>query len=363
MSTDDKCVNIHIIHSMKGGCGKSACSLFKALELSKENVAIDEVQEAKALFLDADFRGSAWQWLLFEANCMSDAGSVVSPAEEDCRKVKGRGIRHRFHCPADFSIDKTVNTYLGSDDCTLEDILIHSYSYDPDNTDEMLEREDLQPILQINGYVDFLLSSYKSKEKDKYRYSTAENGYQMPSLAAGIYTYRMSRLLRQILNHGKPHKKAGGQYRDIVIDMPPGYDEYSDLLLMELRALSTKDTNIRLHYYCVTTNDVGHMQLAMENIDEILAANSKYRPYDSVNVILNCMHSDDFNFSVAGTEIQADIEKLISLLQKRGARGEVFRNSYMDSYHRFCRSHKAEVFECAPSFMTVSLAGGSLTVK
>ena len=58
---------IHIVHSVKGGCGKTTFSLFKSIRLSTEYVdeGLGRDQKNRVLYIDCDFRGSALKVYLF----------------------------------------------------------------------------------------------------------------------------------------------------------------------------------------------------------------------------------------------------------------------------------------------------------
>ena len=62
--TKEKVLKVHIVHSVKGGSGKTAFSLFKAMTLAngkKEKYA----DKASVLYLDADFKGTAVKTLIY----------------------------------------------------------------------------------------------------------------------------------------------------------------------------------------------------------------------------------------------------------------------------------------------------------
>lgn len=146
--------------------------------------------------------------------------------------------------------------------------------------------------------------------------------------------------------------------------MPPGDDEYSDLLLRELRNAAEKNDHMLLHYYAVTTNDIGHMHLAAEKVNDIMANNSSYPPLKSINVILNCLLSDnDFPF---GKPLYPDIIANISKIQKLlSDKGNILRQGYVKGYHEFCRSSEMAAFKCdvSQAFAKVTAEGHHLRPK
>lgn len=343
-------VNVHIVHSMKGGCGKSACSLFKVLQYACQSEKIE--YPAKVLFLDADFRGSALQWLLFEDSRGKKANyNVLMSQLRDIHFLNdslGDKITHYFALPGDFSVEKNLNQYIKGHYETFEQILNHSASYhgikesmeDEGSADGTAELGNDKFF--INGFFDIIFSSYRSNDKELFRYSSHEGTYRMPAITSGVYTYHIEQLLKQMLKHGQADSDCRGQYEHIVIDMPPGYDEYSDLLLQELRKMAEVNSNIKLHYYSVTTNDIGHMCLALQNVQDMIKSHNRFAPFESVNVILNCMAENDFLF---GLNSEPDFDMKISeILKTLSGKGEVLKKSYEQGYRKFCRSSETLYF-------------------
>lgn len=82
-STKDK-ITIHIVNSVKGGCGKTAFSLFKAMELAKKDRIdyfnavtredrdeinhLERRKNAPVIWMDADFKGTATKVLFYGEN-------------------------------------------------------------------------------------------------------------------------------------------------------------------------------------------------------------------------------------------------------------------------------------------------------
>lgn len=341
---------------------------------------------ASVLLLDADFRGSALQWLLFENPSGTKPESYhhlldtfQGKISNSAGKRKGTEMHHRFALPENFLPSKNLNQYIMGNCITMEDILFKSFSYEklttklPEDSDEPapggstnetqdgIITPDIFEELGINGYIDFIFSASDFADKALFRYAYNEGKYKMPAITPGIYIYRIAMLIQQIMNHGKPSNSNSGQYKNIIIDMPPGDDEYSDLLLRELRNAAKKNSNLKLHYYAVTTNDIGHMHLAVEKVKDIIANNSSYLPFESVNVILNCLLADaDFPF---GEDLDPDAIANITKIQKHlSAKGDLLRQGHVEAYHKFCRSSKVGEFECDTSqaFTKVAVAGNQL---
>lgn len=347
-------IKVHIMHSMKGGCGKSACALFKAIQIASEK----EISSRKAsvLWIDADFKGSAMQKLLFgDANV--EENSYQRLLENHFNHiVEGKGFIHRLAIPTGYSEDKNLNRFLKDKNLTFVEILNQSFSYD--TASGSVEEGSSGEELKINGFLDFVFSSSNNEDKELFK------GGGQEALAIGIYTYRMSVFLRQVLEYGKVPGEECGQYSDLVIDMPPGYDEYSDLILEELRKLADEKKNIELHYYAITTNDLGHMHLTKENVANKVKKDTYHKSWDSVNVVLSCMRENDFAI-VDGKmkEVNNDVLKLCELVGKSEKKGKIYKCNYEDNYYKFCRSYRIREFSCPNAFEEISENDGRLQYR
>lgn len=340
-------IRIHIMHSMKGGCGKSACALFKAIQLAEQN-EIDD-RRARVLFVDADFKGSALQTLFFENTETDDYIYHKLLRRYEDYIVKGDGLSHHLAVPDNYSQERNLNVFFREKDKDFVEILNKSFSY---TIGDSGEAESANEYLRINGFLDFVLSSSGNEDKKLFKRGSRN------ALEIGIYKYRMSVFLKQVFEYGKVDGQDTGQYSDVVIDMPPGYDEYSDLILEELRRLA-QGQEMELHYYSVTTNDVGHIRLTSDNIKKRIEKDTVYKPWESVNVILSCMRENDFDISDGKMQnINNDIIELCKTLYMD--KGKVYRCFYQNSYYKFCRSHVISEFSCPAEFGEIEEMEGEL---
>lgn len=340
MDTKDKILEFHIIHSMKGGCGKTAFSLFKALDLAQRNI---EGGKADVLYIDADFKGSALEWLIYESK------SVLGESmEELLKKAEGRTPMKR--CQLAFSANyskKNLNHYINGACDTLDSILAKGICY---NRIQKAETHGGGEEINLNGYIDFIFASSNLEDKHCLCYNDVHGHHKMPSLGAGKYTYKMENLIRQIINYRKNSKKGIGQYRHIIIDMPPGYDEYADLLLVELRRFAQKEERIKLNYYGVTTNDRGHLHTLYQNIKTAVSISEQYKTYNSVNVVLNCQSSEDFKEDAELQNVKKELQDVVSSEEKMPA---IVINEYQEEYRKFCR--QKDIHDFTYSFKNISI--------
>ncbi len=344
MSGEKKEICFHIMHSMKGGCGKSTCSLFQALKLAKENLE----GPAEVLLLDADFRGSAWLPLLFRDDIVARSETCADVLEslEKCSGAAspGSGSKHTIAIPDRYREEDNLSCFVQDMDFPPEELVQSTFSYakEPDPAAES------GVTYTMNGYLDFILAGAKSKDKMWFPHQN-----QAGKLAAGIYIHRLGRLLDFILYRNATYapdndrkKRPLGQYRNVVIDMPPGYDEYSDMILSLLRKLAVKDSRIKLHYYQVTTEDIGHMALALENIREMNERKTEFQEFETVNAILNNPFFPDSEDSAEYEErVKQNVSELYKALGAQETSGKVYRNEYNGSYHEYSTITERQRFE------------------
>lgn len=358
MSDNKKDVNVHIMHSMKGGCGKSTCALFKAIQIAF-NQDIDD-EKAHTLLIDADFKGSAMTEILFNRKNLLDNDSnedgvkVEKLNEMTGISVKGLGKHHILAIPDDFEHYITFSDYLrDSSKHSVSDIICHSCSYEKvekvKNVSidaELGEGPSPEQTNYINGYIDFILSSASAESKDWFRYNDGK-------IPAGVYSWRMDALCRRVLDRGVVNEEGIGDYSDIVIDMSPGYDEYSDILLELLRGVAEEKKSVKLHYYAVTTEDIGHKALTKGNIEKMIKDNTKYKAFSSVNLVLSSVSTEDFKNlnDNERTNYQSWLEADGKL------NGKLYENKYSDSYHKFCRKGAIGGFEQDINKVLENMAG------
>lgn len=164
-------VKFHVMHSMKGGCGKSTCALFYALMKAEK----EEDELARVLFLDADFKGSALQHLLFRTRDDSWWKTVAEAEKKNellgrygRRTVQGSKLYHAFARPGNYRVEDNLSRYFRDDSVTLSTVLQETFSFEPDEAfrpdEDSSEEAELE--LKINGYIDFIFaaSDYGSKE-------------------------------------------------------------------------------------------------------------------------------------------------------------------------------------------------------
>lgn len=340
-------IRFHIVHSVKGGCGKTAFSLFKAMELA---ASAADAPQARVLLLDADLKGSGLKTLIYAKDqetyeAIKENGGIKSLEEiEDLmQSLKDKGESGLIKKPMnnDFLFrrefrEKTVNDFLKGKCKALSDIVVEGAVFSPRKDNEDEEQTG------FNGYLDFIFCSPRDEDKKALRYE----GGEQPLLDMGEFRLKMQKLLKGICCSGgddgekEKGEKEQGQYENVVIDMPAGDDEYA-LVLLELlrRFVRERGKKDELYYYVLTSGDRSHLDAAVEILIRETEDSPKENPYNKIYLVYNEVHEDEFKYY---DEKQKETV-LAPLRENQGndASGIIeITNTYQETYYEFCRSDK-----------------------
>lgn len=356
-NTDDKRskIQIHIVSSVKGGCGKTAFSLFKALELAyEERKQNKEDRNASVIWIDADFKGTASKPLFYGENETMFQMKHSEYTLEDLQKgVEGLyetelSSKNNRLCFNREYIPYTINDYLKEEIESPEKMVIHGHVFS-----EIKGEDTTKKSGGINGMVDFIFSSGYMSDKKLFNY-----GSGLPTIEIGRFTYLMKVLLSRLLEMGKTQTKAvaksiGAQsnYKHIIIDMPPGDDAYSSALLSTIRQLAEekhedKHVEIDIHLYTLTTSDNGHMFAVLESLQDTCERLRQYKHKEKVYAVLSEIRGDEFDDESRYKDRINERKKLIQeQLADGGVEIEILRCKFQKEYYDFCRSTKPIAFD------------------
>lgn len=272
----DDTIRFHVIQSVKGGCGKTAFSLMKSIQLAEE-IQLNKDNKVRVLYLDCDLCGSALKVSLCGEDSevhKDDVGYMSLPQPfNDGRLI---GFNKGYHdC-------KTLIEFLEqTQQVDLKDIIVHGYSYinkdDPlnkgliDISNLNITREEAYTNQHnITGKIDFIFLPSEAEKKNSFNHARIHSKRDV-TLNATVFRMRMKELFQTILRYGQQIEGQPPMYTDVVLDMPPGGDVYSGELLKEIEALSSKE-KIDIRYYNLTTIERGHMYTTVEHIAQLLEA-------------------------------------------------------------------------------------------
>lgn len=354
-------VQIHIVSSVKGGCGKTAFSLFKAMEIAGKARENDKKKNklsnrmADVIWIDADFMGTASKVLFYaknkEAFQFAHQNHTIEILEQEDPELFKREMLPSTNklCFDSEYVPYIINDYLQENIHTLNRMVVHGYVLGNSNPGGNW----LAGFNTINGLIDFIFASGAAESKNLYDY-----GNQLPTIAIGRFKYLMQMLLSRVCTIGRTKTTAEGDmedaqfhYKQIVIDMPPGDDVYANALLDVIYELAQeKESNLELHLYTLTTSDRGHRYAAQEHLKNIYDKQRKRKTeyYEKVHVVLNEIRDGEFS-ATAGTapnetirdacrkEIGDCITKIRSKFSTVGDIDILFC-SFQKEYYDFCRN-------------------------
>lgn len=287
MDKADRKMKFHVIHSAKGGCGKTTFSLMKSIDIAiKQKHKIRKRGDAKVLYLDCDFRGSAVKALLYGLGLEKESKAVMIRPMETGNVIwrngdMGANAVKYISLEEDYDAG-TLNDFIRSEEVYLEDILVHGYTYM--DIQQLKINENIRAIIEengigenryiINGKIDFIFSSSDGRDKDCFKHSMHSANSTMIDI--GVFKLRIRYLLRQIASYGRLYEAVSPKYTDVVIDMPPGTDEYANALLEEIREFADQNRRkISVLYYNMTTLDRGHIYATVEHIADLLGGSKR----------------------------------------------------------------------------------------
>lgn len=329
-----KSLKIHLVHSVKGGCGKTAFSLFKAMSCAHDS----EKDSAEVLYFDADFKGTSIKTLIYGSDKETFLSVNTDAWNNETRHDHSiNGIYEKLQFKDCYN-PNTLNDFIEEYQKNYVDIVQHGAIIPVFENSEEIDVS----LKVINSYIDFLFSSSKAEDKSLYEYEAGS--FTSQKLTQGCFKSRIRKLLEQIYDYDST-------YKDIVIDMPPGEEAYSKTLISTLKEWA-KDVNkkgkkgkIELYYYAVTTNDRGHIWAEASNLAAMLHSPSKGSEFEEIIIVMNELRDKEFKESYIGTvlttlrkqlsDIQASLEKKIFYC----------KNSYSDRYYQYCRENNIDAIK------------------
>lgn len=323
-------IQVHIVSSVKGGCGKTAFSIFKALQLANEIRAKNLAnRNAGVLWLDADFNGTASKKLFYGVDKKEFLGKPTIdkllqrfPHLYDTELINTENML----CFNSEFVPHTINDYLREDIRSIKKMTVHGYAFgeqEPGNGQESVsESTSEQGKGCINAIVDFIFSSGKGSDKKMFNF-----GNGLPTIEIGRFTYLMRALLLKLCELGKTGTEALNEemvvprYEHIVIDMPPGDDAYASALLETIRKLAEekekdKDEKVKLeiHLYLLTTSDRGHMYAVQQNMRAICDDLRSGQHHETIYTVLNEVREEEFKSGSPTTTSGANYESCVNMI-------------------------------------------------
>ena len=238
----------HMVRSVKGGSGKTAFALRKVVDLT--------INENKVLYIDADVHASETYSRLFKRFDGAKMEEIVNP-----ETVAGAAYFIDFFYDENNSNRSSNKHYLNS--------YIHPYRGYYSKLEEIMLTAKLKKVSTVNDIIDSSkkldLNNIVGNEirfifPDPSRRGRAVFGNIFQSsgrsaIGVGAYVAKMKSLLNYVCE--------GKQFTDVVVDMPPGSDTFSDHLSDIILEMVKEKHDLAIYY--VTNDDASHLHSSVSD--------------------------------------------------------------------------------------------------
>lgn len=258
--------NIHAVHSAKGGSGKSSFSFALAnLLCDEQKILFDSDYELKkfepfdeksknVLLFDADFKGTSFK-SIFSKDVIKKHNAIYI---EDVEK----------------------NTF---------DQLIFDKIFDLDNyiikciVQNIKEKNELSYKL-----INICFSSEKYSSKKRFYYSRNHDNSEQLSVE------RFRDWFINLLNNISAVYDNKDEFNDLIFDLSPSSDEYTETMLDTFRIVSSgKSPEYNFYHYVVVTDDSAHINATVEYICDLMSGSMRQEDNRRVVIVLNQTYNDE----------------------------------------------------------------------
>lgn len=231
--------NYFIIHSIKGGCGKSSVSLFTGLLLS--------MKEKNTIIVDCDLSASATHKLY----APTDGGS------ENNIKLMNMKLK-----------DYALNELLRGDVIDIDDII--NSIYFNWNLKGGLEKPN-------NMELDYIFAHSEKSKLSDFRFNVGAN--RANNIPIGLFNNKFDELLSLI--------KVDERYQNVIFDLAASSNEYSYIIYRHL--LELHDDKNKMYLVLVTTSDRAHLEETMQYLKEVAIGTTDKPRFDNIIIIINSL--------------------------------------------------------------------------
>lgn len=232
-------MNIIIVDSVKGGCGKTTVALKQAIEKCS-------MKRKKVCVIDFDFLGSSLGAFMFGENKNYNEPYFREESEEGVDKEVGVSTREQLGIRFKLNSNNKAKRYL-NDFFLTNNILYKDYI----NKVDIYEHDK-----KSSYFFDLIMSSPVQKDKNMFK-ATAETHY-IEKIDYGHFRSMVVELIRQLYE---------ANYHYVIFDMPPNSDSYTDVLF-EIVYRNKKDKLMNFDYkvelLLVSSFDYAHFKANME---------------------------------------------------------------------------------------------------
>lgn len=270
--------NFHVIRSVKGGSGKTTFALHKVVDLANEKEK--NKPHKKILYIDADVHASETRNMLLqrakgiEANTLQKAGiGNITEAfyfefykdqysNADLETGERADTTHDMQLCCKHTLNSYMHPYKGYYS-SLSELALKGKLVRINNQiqlapiDSTAPAEDNMQIGELNiketdNAVDFVFSDPCPMGRKVFESQYQSSGKS--AVGVGAYIAKMKGLFQYIVDE---------EYNDVVLDMPPGSDTFSEHLMDSLIGFAKESgSKCSLNIYYISTRDFAHIRTA-----------------------------------------------------------------------------------------------------
>ena len=231
----DKKMNFYVVDSVKGGCGKTTLALWTALELRNEF-------QREVCYIDLDLLGT------------STEKHINQPKNKDSCYLNELFINNR----RDIQKRKVINSKY--------------FSYPTGDGYQVLPSPQDDAVR-----ISMVFSSPEQGMKNKFRPNLPIYGNYIDY---SFFARRIKELFDELYYGG---------FTDIVIDMPPNSDPYTDSIFDLLLNISNdkEEYSVDLHLFIVSTYDRDHIEANRQWCVDLLQKDAKWKSLSSISWFFN----------------------------------------------------------------------------
>ena len=315
-------MNIYLIHSVKGGCGKTSIALSLAAQLAAGTAGLEH---QKVCLLDMDFKGTGLEDLLFWGTAQKPK-SQLDGLKTGVRYVQSEDYFFWNECftnPERTFGEKCITRITAKEFIT---------SIDSTSNDSMQNTTKIEKRYTLNSpfNIDVIISSNKQSRKEQF----VKRGNSTDGSTVSVDLFRCT--FEEVVKWLQDEK-----YQSLVIDLPPSFDEYANAVYDCFFDVRNKEKLDKYAVYLlyVSTLDISHLTATGRCVHNLLyQSRTRYKLSNPPSIILN----DPTGIFKLFTE-----RKLIDYIAEgtgSGSTAETFPNNiryyfdFLDSIDEFGRS-------------------------
>lgn len=294
-------MEITIVDSVKGGCGKTTIALKYAIEKAKE-------PGNTVCVVDLDFLGSSLKTFITGDNIVGAENSLSLTLKETTARDPEQGLGSKLTIKNGIYLEMYKPSVKHLTDMFYEgsNLILHKYR----NTFFLVgTTEDTSFDTNVN--IDVYISSPSQREKNRFKPNNQTNYIQQID-----YDY-----FKQIMKSFIKKLKDDMGYSHVIFDMPPNSDAYTDAvfdILMRYNEFDNKkdekDKKYKVNFFLVSSLDHAHYKANIEWLREtVTCCDYKNVLLGNENLILVFNATKDYNNL---RELSGE-KKLEDLLQDR----------------------------------------------